>query len=110
MRRIISLILWITLVVPATFAQTKVIEGKVKDGHSDEVVPFASVTFKLAGTGKLADSSGAFIIRVPSDNDTLEITSVCAKTAVENNEQMINTAINKVGFMSWLVIWLSFGC
>lgn len=76
MRKIISLLLWINLMVSFAFGQVKVIEGKVKDGHSDEVVPFASITFKIAGSGKLADSSGAFIIRVPSMNDTLEITSV----------------------------------
>src|SRR5215204_2068729 len=90
MRQIILLILWITLLSPHAFSQTKVIEGKVRDGHSDEVVPFASIAFRLAGTGKLADSAGTFIIRVPSENDTLEITSV--------GYQDFRIAVKDVGF------------
>jgi len=58
-------------------AQTKVINGLVKDGHSDEFLPFASVKFKNTSVGKITDSSGAFsfvLSKWPSD--TLEITSI----------------------------------
>jgi hypothetical protein len=58
-------------------AQGRVLVGRIVDGHSGEPVPFASVQIKKAGTGKLADSAGAFRLRIPEDPvDTLEITSV----------------------------------
>ncbi len=54
-----------------------VVSGIVRDSHSEEPVPFASVSFKNSTVGKLADSAGGFIFhlnRLPSD--TLVITSV----------------------------------
>lgn len=58
-------------------SQSRVVAGIIRDGHSGEPVPFASVQFKLAGTGKLADSAGTFTLRFSTiPNDTLEITSV----------------------------------
>jgi hypothetical protein len=62
-----------TLVV----SQQKIISGVVKDSHSFEHIPFASVQFMNSSTGKLTDSSGAFafyLSRWPSD--TLLITCV----------------------------------
>lgn len=41
-------------------AQTKVISGIIKDSHSDEPIPFASVVLKKSGFGKLSDSAGGF--------------------------------------------------
>lgn len=59
------------------FAQTKLITGHVRDQHSDEPVPFASVRFKGSGIGGTADSAGKYVLSVSSSvNDTLEITSV----------------------------------
>lgn len=58
-------------------AQTKIIHGLVRDAHSEEPVPFASVLFKNSTTGKLTDSSGQFsfyLAKLPSD--TLLITCV----------------------------------
>src|SRR5215213_7572620 len=58
-------------------AQTRVIIGQIRDQHSGEPVPFASVQFKTSGIGKLADSAGTFILRFGKETrDTLEITSV----------------------------------
>ncbi len=58
-------------------AQTKIIKGVIKDGHSDERIPFASLQFKHAGSGKLTDSAGNFIISLEEwPADTLEITYV----------------------------------
>ena len=57
--------------------QTKIIHGLVRDAHSEEPVPFASVLFKNSTTGKLTDSSGQFsfyLAKLPSD--TLLITCV----------------------------------
>ncbi len=59
-------------------AQERLIRGVVKDIHSEERVPFASVQFKNSGSGKLTDSAGQFNFRVStwSENDTLLITYV----------------------------------
>lgn len=41
-------------------AQQKIIRGYVKDGLSDERIPFASIQFIKTGIGKLSDSAGNF--------------------------------------------------
>ncbi len=58
-------------------SQSKLIRGIIKDQHSDERIPFASIHFIKSGSGKLADSSGAFAFRFDQwPEDTLEITYV----------------------------------
>jgi len=78
MRRLeVFFILGFILLALGTHAQKKIIFGRIKDFHSDETIPFASVYFKGTQTGMLSDSSGAFLFsfnRWPSD--TLEITCV----------------------------------
>ncbi len=57
--------------------QKKRISGTVKDAHSEERIPFASVHFKNATIGKLTDSAGTFSFYLNSwPSDTLEITCV----------------------------------
>ena len=64
------------LMKPAA-AQQKVISGTVKDSHSEELVPFASVFFKNTSIGKLTDSAGFFSFHLGQwPADTLVITSV----------------------------------
>ena len=59
------------------FAQKKIINGIAQDSHSEERVPFASVSFKNTTIGKLTDSSGAFSFYLNQwPSDTLEITCV----------------------------------
>jgi hypothetical protein len=61
----------------AVFGQGKVLVGIARDEHSFEPVPFASVRFRIAQSGTLADSSGSFwLLQGPHSKDTLEITSV----------------------------------
>lgn len=71
---VFSLTLW----WPAlTFGQKKIISGTVKDSHSEETIPFASVSFKNSTAGKLTDSSGAFSFYLDKwPSDTLEISCV----------------------------------
>ena len=58
-------------------AQQKIISGTVKDSHSEELVPFASVFFKNTSIGKLTDSAGFFSFHVDQwPADTLVITCV----------------------------------
>lgn len=76
MRKLILFFLCFLLFASQLTGQVKIIEGRIKDQHSEETVPFASVRFIISGTGRLADSSGAFMIRAAAENDTLEVTSV----------------------------------
>lgn len=60
-----------------TSAQQKVISGTIKDIHSEEPIPFASVKFKNNVIGTLTDSSGFFLLSLSNwPSDTLEITCV----------------------------------
>ena len=62
-------------------AQTRIIKGTVRDIHSGEFLPFASIQFKNTGVGNTTDSSGAFsfkLSRLPSD--TLVISSISYQT------------------------------
>lgn len=60
-----------------THAQQKIISGIIRDAHSEEPVPFASIQFKNTTVGKLSDSSGRFSFYLNNwPSDTLEISSV----------------------------------
>ncbi len=65
------------LLVKQAEAQSRRISGIVKDSHSEEPIPFASVTFKNSTIGSLTDSSGSFSFSVNEwPADTLLITCV----------------------------------
>lgn len=65
------------LTVISGFGQTKVLKGSVKDVHSEEPIPFASMKFKGSSAGRLTDSAGNFIFRFSEwPKDTIEITYV----------------------------------
>jgi hypothetical protein len=58
-------------------SQRKIITGVVKDAHSEEPVPFASIQFINSTVGKLSDSSGTFEFNLAKwPSDTLEVTCV----------------------------------
>lgn len=82
MKKLIFLLLTLISVVQVNLvAQTKVLKGFVKDGHSDEFLPFASVTFKNTSIGKATDSSGAFYFEFNNwPSDTLVISSISYET------------------------------
>ncbi len=42
------------------FSQEKILQGIVKDAHSDEVIPFASLQFSNSRRGTLTESDGSF--------------------------------------------------
>lgn len=71
------LLLFTSFFLQSVHAQHKYIRGIVKDAHSDEPVPFASVTFPHTSTGDLTDSTGSFAFRLDAwPSDTLSITCV----------------------------------
>jgi hypothetical protein len=66
-----------TLLVNEAWGQQKHISGRIKDSHSEEAIPFASVTFQDTTFGQLTDSSGGFSFRFDDwPADTLIITCV----------------------------------
>lgn len=58
----ISFFVLLCLLSQSALAQTKVVTGIIKDSHSDEPIPFASVVRKNTTTGKLTDSAGNFTL------------------------------------------------
>lgn len=99
MYKIPSIIVFILLLLCNTniLAQRKVIKGLVKDGHSDEYLPFASVRFKNSTVGKVTDSSGAFSFDLSKwPSDTLLISSVSYQTftfIIPHDKDSINILI-----------------
>jgi len=78
-------------------AQKKILFGRIKDFHSDETIPFASVYFKGTTTGMLSDSAGSFLFSFHQwPSDTLEITCVGYqpyKLYIDPNRDSITTLI-----------------
>lgn len=73
--KIACVLFLISLSIPL-FSQ-KIIRGKVQDAHSEEVIPFATVTFKGTHIGTITDSAGGFAFNVHEwPSDTLEVTYV----------------------------------
>ena len=71
------LLLCASLFVNTTNAQSKIFKGVIKDAHSDERIPFASIQFKNSSQGKLSDAAGEFIFRFDQwPIDTIQITYV----------------------------------
>ena len=76
-RSLYILLLFLFLPGMFAFSQRKILTGVVKDAHSDEPVPFASLQFINSTVGKLSDSSGAFEFNLAQwPSDTLEISCV----------------------------------
>lgn len=76
-RKLYFVVLLLFLPGLVAFSQRKILAGVVKDAHSDEPVPFASLYFKNSTIGKLSDSSGKFEFNLSQwPSDTLEITCV----------------------------------
>jgi hypothetical protein len=83
--------------IPAS-AQRKHISGIVKDSHSEERIPFASIQFNNTTIGKLSDSSGSFSFALNEwPSDTLQITCVGYqpfKLALDLSKDSILATIN----------------
>ena len=76
-RSLYLVLLFVLLPGIAAFSQRKILAGVVKDAHSNEPIPFASLQFINSTVGRLSDSSGAFEFNLAQwPSDTLEITCV----------------------------------
>lgn len=74
-------------------ATLKQLSGKIRDSHSDESIPFATIQFKNSGLGKLSDSSGTFIFNIrnwPSD------TIIVSYAGFEDYYLKIDTSRDKI--------------
>ncbi len=59
------------------FSQSILLKGIIKDAHSDERIPFASIEFRKTREGKLSDSAGNYAFRLDQwPADTLVVTYV----------------------------------
>lgn len=74
-------------------AQVRTIRGLVKDTHSDETIPFASIQFKGSGFGKLTDSSGHFSITL---NRWLSDTLIISYAGFEEKRIGIDTSLFEI--------------
>ena len=71
------LVLTLSLITLSAASQQKVFIGTVRDTHSEEPIPYASISFLNTTTGKLTDSSGGFTFHLESwPADTLVISCV----------------------------------
>ena len=76
-RSLYLILLFFFLPCMIALSQRKTLSGVVKDAHSDEPIPFASLQFINSTIGKLSDSSGTFQFNLAQwPSDTLEITCV----------------------------------
>lgn len=76
-RKLCFLALLLILPGMIVLSQKKILAGKIKDAHSEEPIPFASLEFQNSTIGKLSDSSGRFEFYLQKwPSDTLEITCV----------------------------------
>jgi hypothetical protein len=76
-RSSLALFLILNLFASTGNGQTKIIRGAVKDIHSTELIPFASVQLKKNDIGGLTDSAGHFVLRFDAwPQDTLLVTYV----------------------------------
>lgn len=66
----------VSLAFTSALAQTKVVEGQVLNARTGEPVPFATLGVPRRGVGTVADENGRYLLRLPSLNDTLVVTSV----------------------------------
>ncbi len=80
--------------------QVKEVKGRIRDIHSDESVPFATVQFKHTRFIKLADSAGNFTFRMPSwPSDTLVVTYAGFETkevALDTTKKELDITIQMV--------------
>ena len=87
-------ILWVLILLIASqfsYSQTKTIKGIVKDTHSDEAIPFASIQFNKTGFGKLTDSAGKFSITLSKwIGDTL----IISYAGFETKKIKLDTSLN----------------
>src|SRR5262245_44637928 len=86
------------LLVQPVLSQSILLKGVIKDAHSDERIPFASMEFQFDKSGKLSDSSGHFAFRFDKwPHDTLIITYVGYQTfRLPVDSALRSTAVNNV--------------
>jgi hypothetical protein len=74
-----------------------IIKGHIKDSHSEEIIPFASIQFQNSTIGKLSDSAGSFSFNLDEwPSDTLEISYVgydTYKLFIDRSQKMIDVII-----------------
>ena len=76
-RNLYIFLLFLLLPGMCALSQRKILAGVIKDSHSDEPIPFASLQFLNSTVGMLSDSAGTFSFNLSHwPSDTVEITYV----------------------------------
>lgn len=91
-------LLWCLLAGQEAVSQSVLLKGVIKDAHSDERIPFASLEFKNSRNGKLSDSAGQFAFRFADwPQDTLIVTYVGYATfLLPVDSALLSKAVNNV--------------
>src|SRR5687768_13821207 len=78
LRGLRNIFLYTLLLTTASgYSQSILLKGIIKDAHSDERIPFASIEFRKTREGKLSDSAGNYAFRMDQwPSDTLVVTYV----------------------------------
>ncbi len=97
-QRLYGLLSCLLLLTPSARAQVKVLRGVLRDAHSDERIPFASVELQQLKTGKLTDSAGNFSFTFNEwPQDSLVFSYVGYQTvAIAFDTALLNKARNNV--------------
>ncbi len=78
-------------------AQKKLVSGKVRDSHSEEAIPFASVTFQHSTTGQLTDSTGQFYLVLDQwPADSLLVTCVGYQPFIMAIDKQLDTIMVEI--------------
>ncbi|MBL7857686.1 MAG: TonB-dependent receptor [Cyclobacteriaceae bacterium] len=80
MRRILLLIVFVTLGVTNAFAQTRTIQGKVTDAENGQGLPGVNVVVQGTARGTTTDVDGVYTIELAAAENTLNFTFVGYKT------------------------------
>jgi hypothetical protein len=75
-RKLVATTILFLIVVSKPLAQNKTIQGVVVSQLSGERISFASISWKRAGSGRVSDSAGCFIIFPKYEQDTLVVSHV----------------------------------
>ncbi len=85
-------LLFLSAINPS-LAQVKQVLGVIRDTHSDETIPFASIRFAHSTFGKLSDSAGTFHITL---KNWLSDTLIISYAGFDDNIIVLDTSLDKI--------------
>ncbi len=74
--RILPLLLFSWFLCAETYAQDRILTGRITDGNDNSALPGANVVVKGTQTGVVTDANGQFSLNIPSGRDILTISAI----------------------------------